>query len=199
MSEDCDSRGGLAAQDEAAEPEPEPEPDERLSIDIVVQSGDWPDAQQLEMLALAVARAVADELALPEARQEVALALSSDSAVQALNRDYRGLDKPTNVLSFPAPAGDPTPPGAEQANFLGDIILAAGTLKREAADLAITIENHFAHLLVHGILHLFGYDHEADAPAIEMEALETRILRRLGIPDPYATDQPEEEALGSAG
>jgi probable rRNA maturation factor len=199
MSEDCDSRSGVAAQVEAAEPEPEPEPDARLSVDIVVQSGDWPDSRQLETLASAVARAVADELALPKIPYEVALALSSDSAVQALNRDFRSFDKPTNVLSFPAPTGDAATSCADQAAFLGDIILAAETLRREAAERAVPLHDHFAHLLAHGILHLFGYDHEADAPATEMEALERRILGRLGIPDPYATDQLEEEALGSDG
>jgi probable rRNA maturation factor len=104
--------------------------------------------------------------------------------LRALNLRWRGLDKPTNVLSFPAPPpgrrGDPT--------TLGDIALAYETLAREAEDLGVPLADHYRHLLAHGFLHLIGYDHETDAEAERMEALETRILRRLGVGDPYARE-----------
>jgi probable rRNA maturation factor len=197
MSEDCDSRGTIAAPDEAADPEPDP--DQRLSIDIVVHAGDWPELYDLETMATAVARAVADELALTGCAREVALALSSDDAVRVLNRTYRGYDRPTNVLSFPAPPTEPLSRDAGAASFIGDIVLAAETVRREASARGVPLRHHFAHLLAHGILHLFGYDHLDDVPALEMETLETKVLHRLGIPDPYSTDQQAEETLGSAG
>jgi len=104
--------------------------------------------------------------------------------LRALNLRWRGLDKPTNVLSFRAPQpgrrGDPT--------TLGDIALAYETLAREAKDLGVPLADHYRHLLAHGFLHLIGYDHETDAEAGRMEALETRILTRLGVGDPYARE-----------
>ena len=109
----------------------------------------------------------------------VSLLLADDAAVTALNRDFRGRDAPTNVLSFP-PA-----PEAREPGFLGDIALAAETIAREAENQGKSIECHAAHLVVHGFLHLLGYDHESEADAEAMEARERAILASLGIADPY--------------
>ncbi len=111
------------------------------------------------------------------------IVLSSDAAVRRLNRDFRHKDKPTNVLSFPA--GDhATAPGAPR--HLGDIVLARQTVLREACRQHKRQRDHLAHLVVHGTLHLLGFDHEADEDAEAMEALETRLLASIGIADPYA-------------
>jgi probable rRNA maturation factor len=108
-----------------------------------------------------------------------------------LNAAYRGKDNPTNVLSFPAPAGM----AADGPRALGDVVLALETLLDEAAAAGIPPAHHFQHLLIHGLLHLSGYDHEADAEAERMEALETALLARLGVPDPYAPDPSPNPAM----
>jgi probable rRNA maturation factor len=116
---------------------------------------------------------------------EVSVLLTDDAAVRALNREWRGNDKPTNVLSFPAPK-QPAGPA-----MLGDIAIAYKTVAREAAEEGKPFLHHLAHLAVHGYLHLMGYDHQTDSEAAAMEALERDILRDLRIPDPYraaATD-----------
>jgi probable rRNA maturation factor len=102
---------------------------------------------------------------------------TDDAAMRRLNARYRGKDKATNVLSFPQKSGP----------LLGDVILAAETVRREAALAAKPLEDHMAHLIIHGFLHLLGHDHEEDAEAEKMEQLERLALQRLGIPDPYAT------------
>jgi probable rRNA maturation factor len=111
---------------------------------------------------------------------------AADAGIRTLNNNWRGLDKPTNVLSFPAlpptgPVGPDDPP-----RMLGDIAIAYETTRREADDEQKPFEHHLSHLAVHGYLHLLGYDHENDADAETMESLETEILAQLGIPDPYA-------------
>jgi probable rRNA maturation factor len=98
-----------------------------------------------------------------------------------LNRDYRGIDKPTNVLSFPQ-----IEPFTPVRGLIGDIILARETLERESLELQKPFSEHFTHLVVHGFLHILGYDHIAEDEALVMEGLETQILKRLGIADPYA-------------
>ena len=121
---------------------------------------------------------------------EVSLLLCDDAAIRALNKAWRKKDKATNVLSFPsAPAG----PGAG-APMLGDIVIAFETTRGEAADEMKTLPDHAAHLLAHGFLHLIGYDHESEAEAEEMEAMERRILSRLGIDDPYRVAAPRKAA-----
>ena len=111
---------------------------------------------------------------------------TDDAAISEINAEWRGKAKPTNVLSFPTPEDMPVPEGEPRA--LGDIVLAHGVISREAAEQGKTLHDHTAHLIVHGTLHLLGFDHESDADAEEMEALETRILKGLGISDPYERD-----------
>lgn len=119
-------------------------------------------------------------------RAELVVVLADDMIVQALNRDYRGQNKPTNVLSFTpldAPVSLPVP---SETLALGDIIIALQTTVHEAEQQAIPLADHLQHLVVHGTLHLLGYDHQEDATAEAMEYLETRILAQLGVADPYA-------------
>ncbi len=115
-------------------------------------------------------------------RFEMAVVLADDQAVRALNRDYRGMDKATNVLSFPS--GDFTLKGKGSC-YLGDVVLALGTVEREAKAQGKTPRHHTIHLLVHGTLHLVGYDHQASPEARRMEELEVEILKKLRISNPY--------------
>ena len=153
-----------------------------LEIDIAVEAGDWPPE---DVLALASERACAaafSELGIEPNGTELSLVFTNDASIRELNREWRGKDKATNVLSFPAfevAPGDALPP------MLGDVILGYETVSREAALDAKPFKHHLAHLLVHGLLHLLGYDHENDADADEMEGLERKILQRLSVPDPY--------------
>jgi probable rRNA maturation factor len=112
--------------------------------------------------------------------------LTDDAGIQTLNRNWRGIDKPTNVLSFPAlqPRGERQMDDAPR--MLGDIAIAYETTRREADEEQKPFEHHLSHLAVHGFLHLIGHDHEKDQEAETMEALEREILSQLGIPDPYA-------------
>lgn len=112
---------------------------------------------------------------------ELSILLTDDAEQRELNRQWRDKDAPTNVLSFPQ-----IEPFGPIAGLLGDISLARETLEREASELDKSFEDHFSHLVVHGFLHILGYDHEDDAEATRMESLETRILANLGIGDPYA-------------
>jgi probable rRNA maturation factor len=116
---------------------------------------------------------------------EVVVMLADDETVRSLNRDWRKIDKPTNVLSFPAAKT----PGIEPA-MLGDIVIAYETLTRECEEEDRVFLNHLAHLAVHGFLHLMGYDHQNDSDAEAMEQLETAILARLDMPDPYLARDP---------
>lgn len=140
-------------------------------------------------MVTAVTNALARSIELPAPRQAAAVVLTSDADVKDLNKMWRRQDKPTNVLSFPSSDferrhNSDGSTGGE--TFLGDVILARETLLREAAEHGISPADHFHHLVLHGLLHLLGYDHEADADADVMEQLETRILASLGIADPHA-------------
>ncbi len=165
--------------DAAAAPD---EPPLSLDIDVVHDGGDWSTVADAENRVRLAAREVAASLQL--ARSEVCVALSCDAQVAELNGSYRGKPAPTNVLSFPA--GFSIPIDDDDPRFLGDVVLALETLQREAAELGLPIEHHMQHLVVHGLLHLLGYDHGTDQEAQAMESLEVRILQRLGIADPYA-------------
>jgi probable rRNA maturation factor len=116
----------------------------------------------------------------------LSVALMSDRGVQRLNHDFRGQNKPTNVLSFPAD-GVAEGPGGRRVE-LGDVALALGVVRREAREQGKAAADHLAHLMVHGVLHLLGYDHENDQDAARMERLERKALAALGIADPYVTD-----------
>jgi len=157
-----------------------------IAVDIAVEAEAWGSEASRRPLIEAVVAAVAarDELIVPTAA-ELSLVLTDDARIRRLNRDWRGFDKPTNVLSFPAADADDDDPGP----LLGDVVIALETTAREAAEEGRRFDDHFAHLLVHGLLHLFGFDHESDDEAEEMEALETTILADLGIADPYE-DRP---------
>ena len=153
-----------------------------VDIDLAVEAGNWPEEAGLLRLIERAAGAVFAETGAA-GRSELSIVFSDDAHIRTLNAGWRGKDKPTNVLSFPAfpfPRGGPLPP------MLGDIVLAAETVAREAALEEKPLENHISHLVIHGLLHLMGYDHETDAEAEEMEAVERAALARLAIPDPYA-------------
>lgn len=160
------------------------------SIDIDIDPV-WPASTDWEALAARAFEAAA-EVATELAQEHllVSLVLADDEEVHALNQQWRAKDKPTNVLSFPmlsrkevlAAAAQPDAPG-----MLGDMILAHGVCAREAADKGVAVETHAVHLMIHGLLHLAGYDHETcEEDATEMEALETKALALMGIADPYA-------------
>ena len=165
----------------------------RLTLDVVREAGGWAslDGRDPARIARQVARALPARLRYPARRNAVTLVLGSDAGVRVLNRQWRGFDKATNVLSFPSPSPN-SAPGRRLPlqHHLGDVIIAGETLAREAVELGITVGDHFRHLVLHGLLHLLGYDHETDEDAEEMEALETRILTRLGVADPYAGTEP---------
>jgi probable rRNA maturation factor len=148
-----------------------------FEVEIIEDDGDWSHLDNLEQLIATAAQAAIAAADGPPAGS-VSVALSSDDVVSDLNGRFRGKPKPTNVLSFPA--GEGVPDGQ-----IGDIILAAETVQREAAEQGIPIEHHVQHLVVHGVLHLLGYDHETTADAERMEATEIVILSKLDIANPY--------------
>ena len=152
-----------------------------VDIDIAMEAGVWPEEAALLRL---VERAVAATFAETgtTGRSELSIVFSDDAHVQALNAGWRAKDKPTNVLSFPA---FPPSRGSLMPPMLGDIVLASETVAREAALEEKPLDNHITHLLIHGLLHLLGHDHETDDEADEMEAIERAALARLAIADPY--------------
>lgn len=151
-------------------------------IDCTILAGDWTEADQetARIAALAALKAGLDPAEAGEAF-EISLAFADDATVQELNRDYRGQDKPTNVLSFET--GEEAMPG--EPVILGDVVLARETCAREAAEMDKSFSDHLTHLTIHGVLHLLGYDHIDDADAEEMESLEVEILAAMGIDNPY--------------
>lgn len=154
--------------------------------EVLVVADGWqgaPDAEAVVHRAIAAAAEIADT---DVGNAELAVMLTDDSGIRTLNSNWRSIDKPTNVLSFPAlqPEGEWKPGDAPR--MLGDIAIAYETMRREADEEQKPFDHHLSHLAVHGFLHLIGYDHENDGDAEEMEALETQILAQLGIPDPYA-------------
>jgi len=161
-----------------------------LEIDIEADA-EWDSSTDWSRLVRSAAEAAVAESAFPQLAQaeravELSVRLTGDEEVRALNAQWRGKDKPTNVLSFPlADADELEQAGGGPELMLGDIVLARGVCEREAAEKAIAFETHASHLLVHGTLHLLGYDHHGDDEAEDMESREVRALARLGIADPY--------------
>lgn len=157
-----------------------------LRVEFVAASPRWRTALPARALARqTIAAAVAESGVALLAGAELCIHLSDDARVRELNARWRGLDKSTNVLSFPAAP----PAGVATARLLGDVVLAFETVAREAAEDNKPLPDHFRHLVAHGFLHLLGYDHEGAADAERMEAMETRILARLGVADPYRVDE----------
>jgi len=162
-------------------------------LEVAIEADEeWDSSRSWEQLVRRAAEAAIAESAFPQlataARQvEISVLLTGDNQVRDLNAEYRHKDRPTNVLSFPMidvdDLRDANVAGPEL--LLGDIILARGVCEAEAADKGISVEDHATHLVVHGTLHLLGYDHHDDDEAADMEAREVRALNRLGIPNPY--------------
>ena len=158
-----------------------------LEIEIVRHSELWDSIEVSgDTLSRAALAAFAASSAAPDAPCEVTLVLTDDDEMRELNRTWRGKDSSTNVLSFPV--GEPVGEAHGEPSPLGDIVLAGEAVIEEAKVKGIPAADHAAHLVVHGMLHLLGFDHERDADAERMESLETKVLAGLGIADPYAGD-----------
>ena len=191
-----------------------------LNMEISVLDADWheslpdlphtadlpdePDAEMLPPAGLIQRAALAAFLdaapaALRESSAELSLVLVDDAHMNSLNKDYRGVDKPTNVLSFAALDDMDGVPASAGPLLLGDVVLARETTLREAAEQGKTLENHVSHLVVHAVLHLLGFDHETEEEAEEMEGREVEILAGLGIADPYRSADAGRDADGGRG
>jgi probable rRNA maturation factor len=155
------------------------------ATEVVIEAECWQAEAVAETTVLRAIEAAARFVDADTGDAELAVLLTDDDGIRALNASYRGLDKPTNVLSFPVPQPDyQDADGAPK--MLGDIAIAYQTVRREADDEGKPFGHHLSHLAVHGFLHLVGYDHETEAEAEAMEQTERSILAGLGIPDPYA-------------
>ena len=165
-----------------------------LNVETVRDGGRWDAFEPVEDHVEAAVRALAEHKRFRRrAAAEACVALSDDANVRRLNAAYRSKDAPTNVLSFPASAGSSGAPSGPR--MLGDVVLAEETVLREAATLGLAPAHHLEHLVIHGLLHLLGFDHEKDEEASDMEALETEILRARGISNPYF--DPEAAVAGA--
>jgi probable rRNA maturation factor len=154
-----------------------------VTIDLSIDGGDWPPEGELAAIAARAVEATLEELGLAvPVSSELSLLFTDDARIADINARWRGKNKPTNVLSFPASAA---PTEGALPPMLGDIVLASQTIAGEAALDGKPFDHHLMHLIVHGLLHLLGHDHEAEDEAEAMEALERRVLARLAIPDPY--------------
>ncbi|WP_324808876.1 rRNA maturation RNase YbeY [Sphingomonas sp. LY29] len=168
-----------------------------MTLDVILDADpEWDSSSDWDALAQRAAEAAVAESAFPQLGSidravELSVRLTSDAEVHSLNAQWRGKDKPTNVLSFPMAEPDEIENAAIDGPelMLGDIVMAHGVCAAEAMEKNITIDQHATHLLVHGTLHLLGHDHMDDDSAVDMEGRETRALARLGIADPYAGDQ----------
>ena len=164
-------------------------------MNLEIETEHWPDGDWGALAGRAATAVATVEPALANARLEASLLFTSDAEVHALNREWRGRDKPTNVLSFPMlERGDLLAlPAAGPPEMLGDIALAHETCAREAADKGVALADHAAHLIVHGLLHLAGHDHEISTEAADaMETLEINALALIGIADPYGDRDLQE-------
>ncbi len=154
-----------------------------MTISIEVEDEAWQALAGLDQLARTAVASALSGAGASGKEGEIALLFTDDQSIAEINADWRATNKPTNVLSFPASPDMPVPDGEPRP--LGDIVLSHGVIAREAAEQGKTLHDHTAHLIVHGVLHLLGFDHETDEEASEMERLETNILKGLGISDPY--------------
>jgi len=168
-----------------------------MTLDIAIDADpEWDSSTRWEPLVRSAAEAAIAASGFPglaSGRRDVELSvrLSSDDEIRALNSTWRGKDKATNVLSFPQLGVSELERSADAGPglMLGDLVLAHGVCKREAAEKGVPLEDHAAHLVVHGTLHLLGYDHQDDSSAEDMEAREVRALSSLGIADPYLLEE----------
>lgn len=164
-----------------------------MMLEIALEADEeWDSSRSWDKLVERAVHAAVAESAFPQLSRsprsvELSVRLTSDAQVQALNAQWRGKDRPTNVLSFPMLSEDEMLQAkvAGPELLLGDIILAHGVCQAEAVDKGVSVEEHASHLVVHGTLHLLGYDHHDEAEAVDMEAREIRALGRLGIGNPY--------------
>ena len=164
-----------------------------MPVDVLIEDDRW-KALALEPLAKSAFVATMKDRGLDPKLWEVALLAANDARIAALNADFRGKPTPTNVLSWPSEergaeedGADPEPPAWDGDAELGDIALAYDTCAREAENGGLALKHHVTHLIVHGLLHLLGYDHERDRDGDLMESRETAILAKLGVADPYAS------------
>ena len=149
-----------------------------MNLEITIEDKDWKTIPNLRKLTRQAIKA-----ALAEDDVSISVLFTNDAEISEINKQWRGKAKPTNVLSFPVSTETPVPKGEPRP--LGDIVMAYGTIFKEATEQKKPVANHVSHLIVHGLLHLLGYDHEIDAEAEIMEAREVEILKKLGIEDPY--------------
>ena len=164
-----------------------------MMLDVAIEADEeWDSSKDWKQLARratesAIAQSAFPDLARSVRPVELSVRLTSDEEVRALNAHWRGKDKPTNVLSFPLAEQYELEQGDEDGPelMLGDIILARGVCEREAAEMHVSVEEHATHLIVHGTLHLLGYDHQDEAGAEDMERREVKALGQLGIANPY--------------
>ena len=158
-----------------------------MIVDITMMDARWDGVPGLDAVARRSAAAAAKAGVFDDPNAELSLVFTDDERISALNLAYRQKSSPTNVLSFPT-GEDPTEEDGRE-RLLGDVVLAFETIKREADEQGKTLENHLCHLIVHGVLHLLGYDHEDDPSAAVMENLEISALAQIGVPNPYHSNQ----------
>jgi probable rRNA maturation factor len=154
--------------------------------EVLVVADCWRDEPEADAVIQRAIAAAAEAVDADVADTEIAVMLTDDAGIRTLNSNWRGIDEPTNVLSFPALQPTTVRRPGDAPRMLGDIAIAYQTMRKEADDEQKPFDHHLSHLAVHGFLHLVGYDHEKDDEAEAMEALEQEILAQLGIPDPYA-------------
>ena len=153
-----------------------------VRYDVAINADGWQSEHSLRMLVDRVLEATLHALEFDDVDSELSLVFTDDANIRTINAKWRHIDKATNVLSFPA---FPIQPGQRPGPILGDIVIARETVQREAQEENKSFDGHLSHLIVHGLLHLTGYDHQNDDEAEQMESLERKILASLGISDPY--------------